>query len=620
MAEEAEEMATLRQTWELLSWCWKEFVHEDSKKIARIMLFTQVASGIVNMVRIWSISLMYNALVIHSLDDLAMAVILFYFFGKVAMFMDKRVSLKREELLILNSGYIDQRVMKMFFDHSLSMHISEDTNLNEANIKKGREYLMKIQTILLFQGFETILRLILPYMAIIVLSYMTGSFLAFLVPPTILIIVFTMASVYLAHSIVRDAGPIDDDWRAYHRYITERFREPERVKNCAKEKYEVGEVSRQYSDVSKKDLAYWCWYIRISYNRNALAEDYVILTMSLAAFQVFFGKMSLGMLSPVYSWSWRIVEALWHIADIEMQINKAIPSIMSLKKSLTLPIGIHISKDPLVIPKGTPLKIEFRNVSYSYISRRKDKSGKDSVSVVPVLKNISFTMEAGEKIALIGPSGAGKTTVMRLLLRYMDPTEGVILVNGIPLIEIELSSWLERFGYVRQQSEMLSGDIGYNIRYGLTDCGKSVTDEEVWDVARPLQIDFGESRLTHGLQTKVGFKGIKLSGGQAQRVMVGAAVMKKPDWLLLDEATASLDSTTEKLVQKGIEHYLPDGRGALFNAHRLSTVRNICTKFIMLNGGDKDGSRVVAIASSFEDLADKSPSFRKQALDQDIAL
>ncbi len=620
MGDGSEKAPNLRETWDLLAWCWKEFVHEDSKRIARIMLFTQVASGIVNMVRIWSVSLMYNALAAQSLDNLVRAVALFFFFGKVAMFMNKRVTLKREELVIVNSGHVDRQVMKMFFDHSLSMHISEDTNLNEANIKKGHEYLMKIQTILLFQGFETILNLILPYFALIVLSYMTGSFLMFLAPPTLLIVIFVLASLYFAHSIIKYGDPIDDEWRAYHRYKTERFREPERIKNSAKEEYELAESSRKYDSVAAKDFEYWSWFIRASYNRNALAEDYVVGTMSIAAFHVFYNKMSIGMLSPIYSWSWKIVEALWHIADLEMQINKAIPSIRSLKKSLTLPVGIHISKDPVIIPKDAPLRIEFKNVSYQYVSKKRDESGNEIMSIVPVLKNISFVMEAGEKIALIGPSGAGKTTVMRLLLRYMDPTSGVIFVNGIPLTEIDLPSWLERFGYVRQQAEMLSGDIKYNLCYSLSDCGKSLTDDDVWEVARPLQIDFGESRLTEGLHTKVGFKGIKLSGGQAQRVMVGAAVMKKPDWLLLDEATASLDSTTEKLVQKGIEYYLPEGRGALFNAHRLSTVRTICTKFIMLNGGDSDGSRVVAVASSFEELAQKSSTFRKQALDQDIVL
>lgn len=619
--EEEEKVPSLRQTWDLLSWCWTEFVHEDSKKIARIMLFTQICAGIVSMIRIWSVSLMYDALTAHSFDGLVWAIALFSFFAKASMILQKWVSLYREKLLMVNSGYVDKQIMKKFFDHSLSMHISEDTNLNEANIKKGNEYMNKIQSILLFQGFETILSLILPYFAIVALSYTTGSYLMFLAPPTLLIFIFLLISVYLAHSVIKDAGPIDDDWRAYHRYKTERYREPERIKNNAKEEYELEEVSRKYEDVGKRDLDYWCWYIRTSYNRNALSDDYVNFTMATSAFGVFYGYINLGMLSPIYSWSWRIVDALWRINDIEMQINKSIPSIMSLKKSLTLPVGIHIPKNPIVLPRDVPIRIEFKNVSYKYVTRRWDKENKRWViSEVPVLKDVSFVMEPGEKLALIGPSGAGKTTVMRLLLRYMDPTSGVILINGIDLREIELSSWLAHFGYVRQQAEMLSGDIKYNLCYALADTGRSLTDEDVWEVARPLQIDFGESRLTDGLHTKVGFKGIKLSGGQAQRVMVGSAVMKNPDWLLLDEATSSLDATTEKLVQKGIEYYLPSDRGALFNAHRLSTVRHICTKFIMLNGGDSDGSRVTAIAGSFEELAQMSETFKKQASDQDIVL
>ena len=609
-------LSELREICELLGWCWREFTNRETKSVARIMVFTQVAAGVVSMIRIWSVSLVFNALTITTyvpaFTELVKGILLFCFLSKVGSYMNLRVSLKREKLLAVSSGYIDYRVTEMFLDHSLSTHISEDANLNEANVRKGLEYLSKIQSVLLFQGIQAVLSFVLPFTAIAILAFVIGSPLVF-ISTIFLVIVFAGYSFYLARSIVKDAGPIDEEWRAYHRYKVERYREPERVKNNAKESYELGQIEKKYKKVSDRDLTYWCWYILRSSDRNALSEDYVNLVLAFSAFQVLFGKMSIGLLSPVYSWSWGIVDALWRLSDIEMQINKSIPAVISLKRALSLPVGIYIPKNPVFLSKNLPLRIEFENVSYRYENK---KNG----SFVPVLKDISFIMEPGEKVALIGPSGAGKTTIMRLLLRYMDPTSGRITVNGVDLREIDLSLWLNRIGYVRQQAEMLSGDIRYNLVYALLDCGESLTDDNVWEVARPLQIDFGESRLTEGLQTKVGYKGIRLSGGQAQRVMIGAAIMKKPDILLMDEGTSSLDSTTEKLVQKGLSHYLPHGRGALFNAHRLSTVRHICSKFIVLNGGDSEGSRVVAIAESFEKLAAKSETFRQIAFDQDIVL
>ncbi|MBI3633034.1 MAG: ABC transporter ATP-binding protein [Candidatus Vogelbacteria bacterium] len=611
----------LRQIWALMVWVWSEFISDESKKVARIMLFTQVAAGIVSMVRVWSISIIFDGLALAMVPGVGFGPAfivavkgwcLFWFVGKVNTYLNLRGSLKREKLLAVNSGYVDFQVLKKFYAHSLSMHIGEDSNLNEASVRKGNEHLTKIQSILLFQAMEAVLSIVLPLGALIILSFSISS-PAVLIAPVLLILMFLGSSLYLARSTVKDAGPIDEEWKAYNRYKVERFREPERVKNNAKDAQEVGEVERQYNEVIRKDLEYWCWYILRSYDRNAISEEYVNWSLALGGLQVLFGKMSLGLLQPVYSWSWRIVDALWRIADIEMQINRSVPSIISLKNALTLPVGIHIPANPIILPKGTPLRIEFKNVSYQYTNKK-------TKSVVPVLKDISFVIEPGEKVALIGPSGAGKTTVMRLLLRYMDPTSGVILVNGVDLKEIDLATWLDRIGYIRQQSELLSGDIKYNICYGLPDCGESLSDDEVWEIARPLQIDFGESRLSEGLHTRVGFKGIKLSGGQQQRVMIAAAVMKDPDILCSDESTSSLDSSTEKLVQKGLEHYLTERRIAIFNAHRLSTIRQICGKFIVLNGGDSAGSRVVAIAGGFEELAAKCETFRKIAADQDIVL
>jgi ABC-type multidrug transport system fused ATPase/permease subunit len=211
---------------------------------------------------------------------------------------------------------------------------------------------------------------------------------------------------------------------------------------------------------------------------------------------------------------------------------------------------------------------------------------------------------------------------MRLLMRYMDPTSGAILIDGHDLRDIRLSSWLSLIAYVPQQAQVFDGTIRDNLLYRFTDEPINVPDEELWGIMRKLKIDFGD-RLTAGLDTRVGRHGIELSGGEQQRLMIGAAAMRKPVFMVVDEATASLDATTEKAVQKGLEEVLGDRMGALIITHRLSTVRRLCGKFLVLR--DSEGlapgeSQLEATAGSFEELYETSPTFRRLADDQGVVI
>ncbi len=350
--------------------------------------------------------------------------------------------------------------------------------------------------------------------------------------------------------------------------------------------------------------------------------DYTLLlaVMGYGVYKALYCGMPIGLLYPLYIWTSQLADNLWRVGSLENQVNFVAPSILAMKEALTMPVGLRIKQDPKKLGLDPSCRIEFENVCHVYSGQKDgecaqaaEETGKD----VPVLEEISFTIEPGEKVALIGSSGAGKTTIMRLLLRYMDPTSGNIRIDGTDLRDLDLNSWLRIVGYVPQQAQILDGTIRYNLIYGVPDSEKeNISDEKLWEIMQSLQIDFGE-RLTHGLDTMVGRNGIKLSGGQAQRVMIGSAVTKMPRFMIIDEATSSLDPTTEKLVQEGLEKVLTSERGALIITHRLNTVRRICDKFVMISGNGK-GSRVIAVAKSFEELASECPEFRELAKDQGI--
>ena len=243
----SEYFSELRELFDVMAWTSKEFINDCSKEIARTLILLQFFGGVIGVIRTWSISLMFDAAALAKTTgdfnlgfvELLKSFAIFCFLGKIVGFINLRASQKRERLIGINSGYLDWKVTKMFLvDHSLSVHISEDTNLNEANVRKGHEYLSKIQSILLFQGIEAILALVLPLGALIILSVKIESHFLIFAPIT-LFLIFVAYSFYLARSIVKDAGPIDDEWRAYHRYRVERLREPERIKNNAKKAHQL---------------------------------------------------------------------------------------------------------------------------------------------------------------------------------------------------------------------------------------------------------------------------------------------------------------------------------------------------------------------------------------------
>lgn len=285
--------------------------------------------------------------------------------------------------------------------------------------------------------------------------------------------------------------------------------------------------------------------------------------------------------------------------------------------ALTLEPDVVDASDAVDLPAGEPVTLEIKGLSHTYV----DRSGKRPPG--PVFRNVNMLIEPGDKVALIGVSGSGKTSITRVVQRYFDPDEGVVLINGIDLRQIRQASWKRLVGCISQEAHIFDGTIRSNLLYALDPEERArTTDEELWALMRTLEIDFGD-RLTDGLDTAVGKNGIKLSGGQKQRLAIGAVIIKRPPFLIMDETTSSLDATTEKAVQVGIDKFLTSDTTALIITHRLSTVRDICNKFYLLEpvenlvNGDP---QIRAFGSSFEELAQRSATFERMAKDQGVVL
>lgn len=213
--------------------------------------------------------------------------------------------------------------------------------------------------------------------------------------------------------------------------------------------------------------------------------------------------------------------------------------------------------------------IEFKDVQFSYPTR----------SDVPVLKNVNISIESGKKVAIVGQSGAGKSTIMQLLLQFHHLDGGSISIDGKDIYDYELHSYRNNFAIVPQEVILFGGTIRENILYGKPDA----TEAEIIEAAKQANTWDFISTFPEGLETVVGERGIKLSGGQRQRIAIARAILRNPSILLLDEATSSLDAESEKVVQEAL-HNLMKNRTSIIIAHRLATIREVDCIYVLEGG------------------------------------
>ncbi|TDJ59570.1 MAG: ABC transporter ATP-binding protein [Nitrospina sp.] len=283
--------------------------------------------------------------------------------------------------------------------------------------------------------------------------------------------------------------------------------------------------------------------------------------------EVITGRISPGELVAFILYATIIAGPMGSFARLYTRIQEGLGASERIFEILDTQGDVRDAPDAVPMPPVAG-KVEFKNLRFHY---REDQE---------VLKGLNFTVEPGEMVALVGPSGAGKTTLVQLLHRFYDPVSGEILVDGQNIRDVQMISYWRQIGLVPQETLLFGGTIEENIRFAK----EEATLAEIKEAARAANADWFITDCPDGYRTIVGEKGIRLSAGQRQRIAIARAILKNPRLLILDEATSSLDNESEKLIQEALER-LMKGKTSFVIAHRLSTIHN-ADKILVLDKGE----------------------------------
>lgn len=295
----------------------------------------------------------------------------------------------------------------------------------------------------------------------------------------------------------------------------------------------------------------------------------IVIVLFYGTAQVETGTITIGKLTEFIIYTAFIGAALGGIGENFVRLQKSLGCADNLLQIIEKEDEReNIIKTSLSIA-NRKATVEFKNVSFRY-SARED---------VEVLKDISFEVKQGERVALVGYSGAGKSTIIQLILKFYSPNKGQIVINDIDIANVSESSVRQLAALVPQDVMLFGGSIRDNIRYGKL----NASDEEVMNAAKRANAWEFISGFPEGLDTLVGEKGVKLSGGQKQRIAIARAILRDPDLLILDEATSSLDAQSESYIQEALEAFM-ENRTTIIIAHRLSTVKN-ADKILVIRDG-----------------------------------
>jgi ATP-binding cassette, subfamily B, heavy metal transporter len=500
----------------------------------------------------------------------------------------------RDVVFVRVTQHAIRRVALGVFRHlhglSLRFHLDRQTGGMTRDIERGTRGISTLLSYLLFSIIPVILEFAL--VAVVLLSKFDWHFAAVTFGAVVVYISFTIAVTEWRIDIRRRANELDS--RANTRAI-DSLLNYETVKYFGNEEFEARRYDKNLRKYEDAAVRFESSLGLLNIGQSMIIAATVTALMFLAADGVAAGALTLGDLVLVNALLIQLYIPLNFLGMVYREIKQSLMDMERMFRLLAENREVDDRPGAPEVPAGAAT-VEFRNVSFSYERARQ------------ILFDVSFTIPAGQRVAVVGHSGSGKSTLARLLYRFYDVTGGAILVNGIDVREAKQSSLRGAIGIVPQDTVLFNDTIHYNIHYGRTAAG----EDEVIEAARAAHIHDFILTLPAKYETMVGERGLKLSGGEKQRVAIARALLKDPRILIFDEATSALDSKSEKAIQAELER-ISVGRTTLVIAHRLSTVMD-ADRILVLNHG-----RIAERGTHRELLAAAGEYSRMWALQQEAA-
>ena len=414
-------------------------------------------------------------------------------------------------------------------------------------------------------------------------------FIVAVIPPLILV------TIIFGRFIRKYSKKVQDEVAASNTIVEETFAGIQTVKAFANEAWERNRYAKRVSAIV--GIA-----VRGGYYRGAFASfitfglfGAIALVIWFGAGMVHEGQLAGEKLNEFILYALFIGGSIGGLASVYAQLQKAIGATETIFNLMEETPEMDINSENAVSIDVS--NVAFSKVNFSYPTR----------TDVQVLKSVSFDLNRGKTLALVGRSGSGKSTIASLLMRFYAIENGVVTVNKKPLSEIDLKAWRNALAFVPQDVLLFGGTIRENIAYGDTKAG----EEQIIEAAKQANAWEFIQGFPEGLETTVGERGVQLSGGQRQRIAIARALLKDPQLLILDEATSALDSESEQLVQEALER-LMTGRTSVVIAHRLSTIRN-ADQILVLNEGE------VTERGSHDELIDQGGIYAELVKLQNVA-
>ncbi|SDQ94015.1 ATP-binding cassette, subfamily B [Pseudovibrio sp. Tun.PSC04-5.I4] len=437
--------------------------------------------------------------------------------------------------------------------HALSLryHLSRRTGGLTRVIDRGVKGIEGIVRFTILSGIPTVVEFA---MMAAVIWFQFGVWYVVVVALTVFTYVYyTVVASDKRIQIRRDMNNADNDANSK---AVDSLLNFETVKYFGNEDMERGRFDKAMRGYERAAIKTWVTLSWLNFGQALILGAGVTTCMAMSAMAIQRGEQSIGDFVMINALLMQLSVPLNFIGFIYREIRQGIADLEAMFSVLA--VEPEIQDDPLAENlKVKEATIRFEDVYFYYDEDR------------PILKGVNFEVPAGSTLAIVGPSGAGKSTISRLLFRFYDVTSGRITIDGRDVRDVTQKSLRNNIGMVPQDTVLFNDNIGYNIRYGRV----GASDEEVREAAKLAQIDSFIEALPGGYQSEVGERGLKLSGGEKQRVAIARTILKSPPILILDEATSALDTHTEQEIQSALDLVSKD-RTTLVIAHRLSTVVN----------------------------------------------